>query len=408
MSVVVDEASVCKFAEDNNLVYEADRSTFNKLPRDAANKPEQHLPIKYASTLVQTVDSTIYKLQHSTDVKDVQYWSRLPQTVATEFLHIIHPQTRRYLKSSEVYKLQHGMVELSSVIDKSMIRCAAPRSIKLREPRAPTLRNSDDESEEEKRKFYTEIRPYFLLRSTREHSDYMTSANRLNPDINSAYQALDIDADLAITAQDLTANVSAVTLSDNVIEWLHERQVRERKRLKGKHNLHCILKHSTQATLDVNSAPYLPMSSLLAVTPSHVQDCTCTLVKREFDVDDRAIYVTQQDLADIESLFRATLLMVSKGEAFNTAQTIAMRQVQDSSMMSYDVRAMTDAQRSVSDDIGRTLAEGLMKITFMRRREMLELSDTTSKKQLLDLMTGDVLATSDMFPSNTSNVYVGF
>ena len=341
----------------------------------------------------------------------MHYWSRLPQTVAAEFLHIINPHTRRYMKSSDVHKLHDGELELSSVIDKSMMRCAALRSIKLRDPQAPTQRNSDDEQDdwpqEEKRKFYTEIRPYFPFRATREHSDYMTAATRLNPGINAEYQAPDIDVSSTVVSPDLMANVSAVTFSDNIIDWLHERQAKERRRLKGRHSLHSVLKHSTRSTSDVNIAPYLPMDSLLAVTPSHVQDCTCTLVKREFDVDDRAIYVTQQDLADIESVFRETLLMVSKGEAFNTAQTVALRQVQDSSAMSYDVRAMTDAQRLVSDDVGRTLAEGLTKITFMRRREMLELSDTTTKKQLLDLMTGDVLATSDMFPSNTSNVYVG-
>ena len=162
-SVVVDEASARTYAEDNNLIYEADRSTFTKLPRDAAGGPKQHLPVKYASVEVQTVDSTIYKLQHSTDVTDVHYWSRLPQTVAAEFLHIINPQTRRYMRSSDVHKLHDGELELSSVIDKSMLRCAAPRSIKLRDPQAPapTQRNSDDEQNdfppEEKRKFYTEI-----------------------------------------------------------------------------------------------------------------------------------------------------------------------------------------------------------------------------------------------------------
>ena len=39
-SVVVDEASARTYAEDNNLIYEADRSTFTKLPRDAAGGPE--------------------------------------------------------------------------------------------------------------------------------------------------------------------------------------------------------------------------------------------------------------------------------------------------------------------------------------------------------------------------------
>ena len=277
---------------------------------------------------------------------------------------------------------------MDRLVHPDMIRTTARRSLKLPE----------NQDQARPRVFFTNIPPFFQFHPTHDHERFVETAVATGADVRPAIQSPSIDMAENVPIQDLEPYYTTFDFPDDYTIDIQQLLQHVYQRMLTHHYLTQIMRFASKFPICFNIAPYVPYDCALSPRPSHLENCTLQMARREYDTDDVTYDVTNGDLAILDEIARALNLMTAKTSEFRKAQATQLRNMACDSKPLTAVAILNDAMAASLYDVRRATNDLLVRVTLMRRREALNVAFKPPKKQLAALLTLPICHTDDMFP----------
>ena len=375
-----------RHVEAQGKIYEEDRTTYGACEKGPDGKINYRVKKIMAECSVQTIISTIYKIQVTSDGKEVRYVAELPKDLRT--FHVLHPAVQRFIPQKYIDKIFDKKMHLNSVIHASMVRTDTPRVIKTR----------IDGNDRKPRVFFTYTPHFFDYYPNYDHETFVTTAAATGADVLPATQSPTINIANTVPSTDLVPHLTTFAFPDDFLCDIQELFQRVYQEMLTRYYLTQITRLASKYSTSLNISPYVPRDCALAPRPSHLHNCTLPVVRREFDVTDVTHDVTNGDLAILEEIARVLNLMVAKTSEFQKAQSAQLRGMIADSKPLMNVAILNEAMAASLVDVRRALNDLLVRVVMMRRREAIDVSTKPTKKQLAALLMLSIFNTDDMFP----------
>ena len=375
-----------RHVEAQGKIYEEDRTTYGACEKGPDGKINYRVKKIMAECSVQTMISTIYKIQLTSDGKEVRYVAELPKDL--RIFHVLHPAVQRFIPQKDVDKIFNKKMHLNSVIHASMVRTDAPRVIKTR----------IDGTDRKPRVFFTYTPHFFEYNPNYDHETFVMTAAATGADVLPTTQSPTINIANTVPSTDLVPHLTTFAFPDDFLCDIQELFQHVYQEMLTRHYLTQITRLASKFATSLNISPYVPQDCALAPRPSHLHNCTLPVVRREFDVTDVTHDVTNGDLAILEEIARVLNLMVAKTSEFHKAQSAQLRGMVVDSKPLMNVAILNEAMAASLADVRRAVTDLLARVVMMRRREAVDVSTKPTKKQLAALLTLSIFNTDDMFP----------